>query len=82
MDTYLTLHRKLSSKRIKELNVVTINLRRKHGVNLYVTSLGTFHPAHLPIWALSAYLLGPGQAVGKGIPTLGNQPCTQNTPLS
>ena len=35
MDTYLTLHRKLSSKRIKELNVVTINLRRKHGVNLY-----------------------------------------------
>ena len=35
MDTYPTPHRKLSSKWIKELNVVTINLRRKHAVNLY-----------------------------------------------
>lgn len=47
-----------------------------------MTSLGNFHPAHVPIWALSAYPLGLGQAVGKGIPTLGNQPRTQNTPLS
>lgn len=47
-----------------------------------MTSLGTFDPGHLPIWALSAYLLGLGQAVGKGIPTLDNQPCTQNMLLS
>ena len=47
-----------------------------------MTSLGTFCLGHLPIWALSAYFLGLGQAVDKGITTLDNQPSTENTPLS
>lgn len=47
-----------------------------------MTSLGTFCLDHLPIWTLSAYFLGLGQAVDKGIPTLDNQPSTENTPLS
>lgn len=46
-----------------------------------MTSPGTFCLGHYPIWALSAYFLGLGQAVGKGIPTLDNQPSTENTIL-